>query len=135
MVNPKNVFEKSKALIIPPLLYENRFVTCFTKEDKLFNSFFVKQFTIIYNGSSISFELLLKTDKFYSDTSYASDDIVKINQNLDSEKAHDHDKISIGMLKICGSSIFKPLEIISESYFENRIFPLERKNSKCCYCS
>ena len=62
---------------------------------------------------------MLKTDKFYSDASYASDDIVKINQNLDSEKAHDHDKTSIGMLKICASSIFKPLGIISASYFEN----------------
>ena len=33
-------------------------------------------------------------------------------QNLDSNKPHDHDNISICMLKICVNSIYKPLEMI-----------------------
>ena len=71
------------------------------------------------------FELLLKTDKFLSNMTFSSDDILKIIQNLDSEKAHGYDRISIRMLKISGSSICKPLEVIFKSCLESEIFPLE----------
>ena len=36
----------------------------------------------------------------------------KIIKNLDPNKAHGHDKISIGMLKLCGESVLPPLELI-----------------------
>ena len=39
-------------------------------------------------------------------------DITKLIQNLDPNKAHGHDQISIRMLKICGNTICKPLECI-----------------------
>ena len=68
-----------KTPIIPPLSYENRFVTDFKTKSELI---FAKQCTIINNGSSLSSELLLKTDKFVSSISFSSDDIVKIIQNL-----------------------------------------------------
>ena len=81
---------------------------------------------VINNGSSLPSELLLKTDKFLSNITFFSDDILKIIQNLDSEKAHGHDRISIQMLKICRPSTCKPLEIIC---LESEIFPLEWKNA------
>ena len=68
-----------KTPIIPPLSYENRFVTDFKTKSELI---FAKQCTIINNGSSLSSELLLKTDKFVSSISFSSDGIVKIIQNL-----------------------------------------------------
>ena len=37
--------------------------------------------------------------------------ICQIIQNLDSNKAHGHDNISIRILKICNNSIYKPFEI------------------------
>ena len=37
------------------------------------------------------------------------EDIYKIIKTLDIKKAHGHDEVSIGMLKICGKSIVKPL--------------------------
>ena len=81
------------------------------------------------NGSSLPFELFLNTDKFLSNITFSSDDILKIIQNLDSEKAHGHDRISIRMLKICGPSICKPLEIIFKSCLERGVFPLEWKKA------
>ena len=100
------------------MFYENRFVTDFDKKAELFNSLFAKQCTVINNGSSLPSELLLKTDKF-----------LKIIQNLGSEKAHGYDRMSIGMLKICGPSICKPLEIIFKSCLESGIFRLGWKKA------
>ena len=114
--------------IIPPLFYENRFVKDFKKAE-LFNSFFAKQCTVINNSNIMPSELLLKTDKFLSNITFSSNDILKIIQNLDSEKAHGFDRISIRMLKICESSICKPLEIILKSCLESGIFPLEWKKA------
>ena len=80
-----------KSPIIPPLFYENMIVTNFKKKAELFNSFFAKHCSLINNGSSLLSELLLKTDKFLSNIIFSSDDILKITQNVDSEKAHGHD--------------------------------------------
>ena len=77
------------------MFYENRFVTDFKKKAELFYSFFAKQCTVIYNDKSLPSELLLKTDKFFSNITFSSDDILKIIQNLDSEKAHGYDRIII----------------------------------------
>ena len=38
-------------------------------------------------------------------------DIEKIIQNLHPNKAHNHYKISISMIKICGKSVFKSLQL------------------------
>ena len=73
--------------------------------------------------------LLPKTDRFLSNTTFSSDDIQKIIENLDSGKAHGHDRISIRILEICGSSICKPLEIIFKSCSEKGFFPLEWKKA------
>ena len=54
-----------ETLIIPPLFYENRFVTDFTEKVELFNSFFATQCTVINFDSNVLFELLLKTDRFF----------------------------------------------------------------------
>ena len=64
-----------------------------------------------------------------SDSSFASDsslcsvrfsteDILKIINNLDSDKAHSPDEISVRMLKLRGSSVCRPLQIICKSYLE-----------------
>ena len=74
----------------------------FDKKAELFNSLFAKQCTVINNGSSLSSELLLKADKLLSNITLTSNDILKIIQNLDSEKAQGYDRISIRMLEICG---------------------------------
>ena len=39
-------------------------------------------------------------------------------QNLDPDKAHDHDKISIRMTEICSKSICKPVQLILNQCFD-----------------
>ena len=51
----------------------------------------------------------------------------KVIQNLDPDKVHGHDNISICMLKVGGPSIYKPLEIIFNQCLETGVFPSERK--------
>ena len=69
------------------------------------------------------------TDNRLSSVNFSQDDIAKIIQNLDPNKAHGHDNISIRMLKICGSSIYKPLEMIFKQCTETGVFPSEWKKA------
>ena len=68
-----------------------------------------------------------KTDNYLSTVNFSIDDIAKILQNLDPNKAHDHDKISFQMLQLCGNSICKPLERIFQQAMESGSFPPEWK--------
>ena len=43
---------------------------------------------------------------------FSTDDISKSINNLDPNKAHGHDMLSIEMIKLYGNSIWKPLSII-----------------------
>ena len=56
--------------------------------------------------------------KSLSNITFTEKDIEKVMENLDSNKAHGHDMISIRMLKICGKSIIKPLLIIYKKCLE-----------------
>ena len=49
--------------------------------------------------------------------------------NLDPSKAHDHDMISIRMLKLCGLSLCKPLSIIFKSCLSQMKFPMKWKKA------
>ena len=53
-------------------------------------------------------------------------DIEKVIQNLDSNKTHGHDMISISVLKICGKYIIKPLLIIYE-WKKANVVPVHKK--------
>ena len=55
--------------------------------------------------------------------------IYKIIKNLDPNKAHGHDMISIRMIKLCGISICKPLEIIFLNCLRSGKFPSEWKKA------
>ena len=125
-----NSFHNNKKIpCIPPILHENSFVTNFKEKAELFNSFFAKQCSIIDNGSEIPSFLHPKTDKSLSNITFTEKDIEKIIQNLDSNKAHGHDMISIRMLKICGKSIIKPLLMIYKKCLEKGRFPNEWKKA------
>ena len=67
------------------------------------------------------------TDNRLSSVSFPQDGIAKIIQNLDPDKTHGHDNINIRMLKICVSSIYKPLEMIFKQCIETGVFPSEWK--------
>ena len=48
-------------------------------------------------------------------------------QNLDPNKAYGHDRIIIGILKLCSTSICNPLEIVSNRCLEMATFPNDWK--------
>ena len=58
---------------------------------------------------------------------FSIDDIAKILQNLDRNKAHGHDKIGIRMLQLYGNSVCKPLELFFQQAMESGPFPSEWK--------
>ena len=125
-----NRFLNNKKIpLIPPLFHEDKFVTDFKEKAELFNALFAKQCFLIKNSSKLHSHLHYLTDNRLSYVSVSQDDIAKIIQNLDPNKAHGHDNISIRMLKICGcgSSIYKPLEMIFKQCIETGFFLLNGK--------
>ena len=58
---------------------------------------------------------------------FSHDKISKVVQNLDPNKSHGHDNISIHVVKVCNPSIYKPLEIIFNQCLETGIFPSKWK--------
>ena len=72
-------------------------------------------------------ELPLRTDNTLSTCHFAKEDILRINNNLDPNKAHGHDAVSIPMLKTCGDSIWRPLNI--RVNLRTGKFPLEWKKA------
>ena len=57
------------------------------------------------------------------------ENILQVINKLDSNNAHGHDEISIRMLKICGSSVCRPLQIIYKSCLDRGKFPQEWKKA------
>ena len=92
------------------------------EKSQLFRIFFSKQCSLIPNNSSLPADVNYITDKRLSTVTFSARDIRKIIQNLDSNKAHGHDNLSIRMLKICGDSICLPLEMIFKQALLTGVF-------------
>ena len=56
---------------------------------------------VLLNGTILPSELPLRTDNNLSSCYFTKVDILRIINNLDPNKAHGHDKITIPMLKMC----------------------------------
>ena len=108
----KRFVNNKKLPLIPPLFHGNEYVTDFKKKAELSNSFFAKQCSLLSSSSELPSNLHCTTEKRLNTLHFSNNDIEKIMQNLDPNKAHGHDKISIHMTKICGKSICKPLQLI-----------------------
>ena len=77
--------------------------------------FFAEQCSIINNSSERPSNFLNKIGKSISAITFTCDDSAALIKNLDPNKAHDHDMISIRMLKLSVKSICKPLDLIFQS--------------------
>ena len=121
----KMFLNNKKIPCIPPLKHQNKYVTDFKEKAEIFNSF-AEQCSLMNNSSKLLSIFLKRTDKFISSISFSSNDIARIIQDLDPNKAHDHDMISIRMLKICSESISKPLEIILEKWKKANVVPVHK---------
>ena len=67
------------------------------------------------------------TNKSLDTVNFSTDDISKIINNLDPNKAHVHDMLSIRMMKLCGNSICKPLSIIFSDCIKEEKSPSDLK--------
>ena len=121
------LLNNNKIPLIPPLFHENKFVTDFKEKAELFNSHFATQCSLISNSSKLPQHTQYSTDNRLSCVSFSHHKITKVIQNLDPNKAHGHNNISIRILKVCGPSIYKPLEIIFNQCLETGVFRLNGK--------
>ena len=95
----------------------------FKEKAELFNDFFTRQCSLVDNNSKLPSVVNKNTHQSLSTVEFSTYDILKIIRNLDPNKAHGDDMISIRMLNICDESICKPLGIIFRSCLENGKFP------------
>ena len=119
----------SKIPLIPPLLVNNEFVTDILEKANLFNDFFREQCRPITNGSSLPNNQTLETVTRLSDINIDTDTIIKLIRSLDRNKAHGCDGISIRMLKLCATSISKPLHILFNNSVICECFSIEWKKA------
>ena len=123
----KTLLNRKKIPFIPPLFHGDKYTVDFQEKSEIFNSFFADQCCPISNGSFLPSELQLRTDSTLSSCHFAKEDILRIINNLDLNKAQGHDEISIRMLKICGDSICRPLNIIFKTCLRRGKFPMQWK--------
>ena len=84
---------------------------------------------MINNSSELIVNLLYTTEKRLNTLNFNNNDIEKIIQNLDPNKAHGYDKISIRVKKNCSKSVCKPLQLIFSQCIDTCSFPLEWKKA------
>ena len=91
------------------LLHDDKFITNFKEKTEVFNKSFAKQCSLTNKNNEFSSVLSNKTHKLLLTIHFTSDDILKMIKNLDPNKEHSHDMISIWMIKTCDVSIFANL--------------------------
>ena len=135
-LNPKKYWSLQKIILngkkIPCIfaIYRNgKFVSDINKKCDLFNLYFAEQCTSLINDSKLPSVLTVHTESLLESFHFSADHIGDIIKKLDPNKAHGHDMISIRMLKLCGDSIWKPLEIIFKNCLKEGIFPNEWKKN------
>ena len=74
-----------------------------------------------------TFSVTPLTHKSLSSFQFKAKDIKGTLNKLVPTKADDHDIISVCMIKLCGDSVHKPLEMIFKSFLNQGMFPTELK--------
>ena len=92
----------------------------------VFNDFFANQCSVNPTNSVLP-NVNVRTTSSIDDISFSSDSISKIIRNLNSNKAHGFDNISVKMIKLCGEALCEPLAIIFNDCLKTGIFPADWK--------
>ena len=110
------ILNNKKIPSIPPLNVNGKIISSFEKKAELFNLHFASQCTPI-NNSSVLPPLEYKTNGRLAHVHIKEDDIYLILKNLNPEKAHGLDNISIRMIQL-GKAIVEPSRILLLSFLE-----------------
>ena len=86
------------------------------------------------NNSSLP-PFYLKTEKHLLSFEISETEIFAIIKNLDPNKSHGWDNLSIRMIKLCGKSITYPLKLIFEALLKEGTFLSCWKNLILCQCT
>ena len=81
------------------------------------------------NNSSVLPPLEYKTNGRVAAVNIKEDDIYLILKNLNPQKAHGWDNISIRMIQLCEKVIVEPLPILFLPFLEEGVFPDDWKKS------
>ena len=84
-------------------------------------------FPMTVNDTSLPSYINYTTEKRLCTVAVLVEDISKIIQNLDSNNSHGDDNLSICMLKLCGASICKQLDINFRQALLTVMFSSERR--------
>ena len=106
---------------IPPLLVNGEIISNFSRKASIFNKFFASQCTPLQNSSRLPI-FYLRTDETLSSSNTNDNDILAIIKNLNPNKSHGWDNISIRMIKLCGKSMVYPLKLIFEASLQGGEF-------------
>ena len=107
----KTFLNGKKIPCVPPLVLENTFVTNFKEKAELFNTLFANQCNLLNNSSVLLNTLAELTNESLDSVNFSSAGISKITNNLNPNKAHGHEILSI-LIDLRGNSIHKPLVIL-----------------------
>ena len=117
-----NVLNRSKAPKIPPLLIDNKFIIDCKEKASLFTKFFCKQCTTVLSNSVLP-PLTYRTNSRMDSFPISSEDIIKIIQKLNPNKATGSDRISAQMLILCGDTAAIPLKILFNNILSTGVYP------------
>ena len=119
---------KRKIPVTSPILADGKLVSDFKKRSEIFNSHFAFQCTPVKNASTLP-RFKYRTDECLNSFTTNENDIFLFIKNLNADKAHGLDNISIRMTQLCGKEIVLPLQLLFKSMLEECIFPEHWKNS------
>mgnify|MGYP001793298187 CR=1 FL=1 len=119
----KSFFNDKKRPVIPPLLVNNAFITEFKVKANLFNTHFAKQCSFLVSTSTLPNNFPTLPLHSISEFQINEDEILKLISSLNINKSHGYDGISARMLRICDSSIVKPLKLIFNNSIINGAVP------------
>ena len=116
-----------KIPVIPPPFHNNNFICNFKEKSELFNENLTEQCSLIQSKSIVPSIVTPLTHTLLS--SNTGDDIKSIINKLDLNKVHGHDLVSIRMIKLCGNSIYKSLEMVFKSCLNQGVFSSRMEKS------
>ena len=126
----KSFFANKKVPIIPPIIYNNEIITNFKAKAEIFNTHFANQCSLINNSSNLpNIPVISQVIGSLTSIQIDGDQILKLIRSLDINKSHGFDQISARMLKICDSSVVKPLLIIFKNSVNEGVFPTSWKKA------
>ena len=89
---------------MPPILTDGKLVSDFKMKSELFNCHFSAQCTPVKNANALP-KFKYRTDKRLNSFTINENNIFLIIKNLNADKAHEWDNISIKLMQLCEKEI------------------------------